>query len=48
MAAPKTPDRDAAVLIVGAGTIGLSTALHLTDRGYKNIKVIDRDIVPSP
>ena len=48
MAAPKAPDRDAAVLIVGAGTIGLSTALHLTDRGYKNIKVIDRDVVPSP
>jgi sarcosine oxidase/L-pipecolate oxidase len=35
-------------LIVGAGTIGLSTALHLTERGYKNITVLDRgDGVPS-
>jgi sarcosine oxidase / L-pipecolate oxidase len=47
MDARTTPSRDATILIVGAGTIGLSTALHLTDQGYKNITVIDREIVPS-
>ncbi|KAF2650092.1 sarcosine oxidase [Lophiostoma macrostomum CBS 122681] len=35
-------------LIVGAGTIGLSTALHLTKRGYKDITLLDRgDSIPS-
>jgi sarcosine oxidase/L-pipecolate oxidase len=36
-------------LIVGGGTIGLSTALHLSDRGYNNIVVLDRgEDIPSP
>ncbi|OCL06649.1 FAD dependent oxidoreductase [Glonium stellatum] len=35
------------ILIVGAGTVGLSAAFHLTERGYTNVKVIDRDTVPS-
>jgi sarcosine oxidase/L-pipecolate oxidase len=44
MALPK----DTSFLIVGGGTIGLSTALHLTERGYKNITVLDRgDSIPS-
>ena len=48
MATYITPPIDTTFLIVGAGTIGLSTALHLTDHGYKNITVIDREVVPSP
>ncbi|KAF2679372.1 FAD dependent oxidoreductase [Lentithecium fluviatile CBS 122367] len=35
-------------LIVGGGTIGISIALHLSDRGYKNITVLDRgEDIPS-
>ncbi|KAK1149013.1 hypothetical protein N8T08_007688 [Aspergillus melleus] len=30
------------VVIVGAGIFGLSTAIHLAERGYKNIKIIDK------
>ncbi|KAH7883202.1 FAD dependent oxidoreductase [Phlebopus sp. FC_14] len=29
-------------LIIGAGTFGLSTALHLLQRGYKDVTVLDR------
>jgi glycerol-3-phosphate dehydrogenase len=36
------------ILIVGAGTWGCSTALHLARRGYKNVKVLDPHPVPSP
>ncbi|KAF2865407.1 sarcosine oxidase [Massariosphaeria phaeospora] len=46
--ASKTASKETSFLIVGAGTFGLSTALHLTNRGYKNIVVLDRgDDVPS-
>ena len=39
----KTPlTKDDAIIIVGAGIFGLSTALHLTRRGYKNVTVFDR------
>ena len=39
---------DTSFLIVGGGTIGLSTALHLSDRGYENITVLDRgESIPS-
>jgi sarcosine oxidase / L-pipecolate oxidase len=31
-----------AIVIVGAGAFGLSTALHLALRGYKNVTVLDR------
>lgn len=34
--------KDAPILIVGAGVFGLSTALHLGNRGYKNVTVIDK------
>lgn len=42
------PPKETFFLIVGAGTIGLSTALHLSDRGHKNIVILDRGTsVPS-
>jgi sarcosine oxidase/L-pipecolate oxidase len=31
------------IIIVGGGAFGLSTALHLSQRGYTNISVYDRD-----
>lgn len=34
------------VVIVGAGVFGLSTALELTRRGYKNVTVVDRHVPP--
>lgn len=47
MASPK-PSEQTSFLVVGGGTIGLSTALHLSDRGYKHIVVLDRgDNIPS-
>lgn len=33
-------------MIVGAGAFGLSTALALTERGYSNITVLDRELPP--
>lgn len=30
------------IIIVGAGTFGLSTAFHLLGRGYTNVMVLDR------
>lgn len=38
---------DRSVLIISGGTFGTSTAYHLTQRGYKSIKVLDRWPVPS-
>lgn len=36
------------IAILGSGTWGLSTALHLTNAGYTNITVFDRaDEIPS-
>jgi sarcosine oxidase/L-pipecolate oxidase len=36
------------VLIIGAGTFGISTAYHLAVSGYRNLKVLDRAaIIPS-
>ena len=35
------------ILVVGAGTFGISTAYHLSRRGYKNVTVIDRFAPPS-
>ncbi|KAL2075180.1 hypothetical protein VTL71DRAFT_122 [Oculimacula yallundae] len=43
-----TPDHNSSILVVGAGTWGCSTALHLARRGYKNVKVLDRYPLPSP
>lgn len=41
-------DLSSSILIVGAGTWGCSTALHLARRGYKNVTVLDPHPVPSP
>ena len=35
------------ILIIGAGTWGCSTALHLARRGYSNITVLDPYEFPS-
>jgi NADPH-dependent 2,4-dienoyl-CoA reductase/sulfur reductase-like enzyme len=40
--APSKLQKDDAVVIVGAGIFGLSTALHLASRGYTNVTVFDR------
>lgn len=37
-----TPKKDSEILIVGAGVFGLSTALHLSRRGYTSIHIFDR------
>lgn len=36
------------VIVIGAGTWGASTALHLVRRGYKSVAVFDPYEVPSP
>lgn len=36
------------IIVIGAGTWGSSTALHLARRGYKNVTVFDAYGVPSP
>jgi sarcosine oxidase/L-pipecolate oxidase len=35
-------EKDESILIIGAGVFGLSTALHLGQRGYTNVTVIDK------
>ena len=40
--------RSSKIIIVGAGTWGCSTALHLCRRGYNNVLVLDAHPVPSP
>lgn len=44
----ESSNHEASILVVGAGTWGCSTALHLARRGYKNITVLDKYEVPSP
>ncbi|KAH7233667.1 FAD dependent oxidoreductase [Fusarium tricinctum] len=39
--------KDSSILIVGAGTFGISTAYHLAKRGYTNVTCIDRHPWPS-
>ncbi|KAF3768150.1 hypothetical protein M406DRAFT_39184 [Cryphonectria parasitica EP155] len=42
-------NHDTRILIVGAGTFGLSTAYHMVRSGYKSITVLEAgDTVPSP
>lgn len=41
------PSKSSPLLIVGAGTWGTSTALHLARRGYTNVTVLDPYPVPS-
>ncbi|KIW15319.1 hypothetical protein PV08_05364 [Exophiala spinifera] len=40
--------KSSSILIVGAGTWGCSTALHLTRRGYTDVTLVDPFPVPSP
>ncbi|KAL4937881.1 hypothetical protein BDV06DRAFT_232279 [Aspergillus oleicola] len=48
--APPSPTliKSSSILIIGAGTWGCSTALHLARRGYNNVTVLDPYPVPSP
>lgn len=39
--------KDSSILIVGSGTFGISTAVHLARRGYTNIQCLDRWPCPS-
>ena len=41
------PSKSDPILIVGAGVFGLSTALELKQRGYKDITVLDRYAPPA-
>lgn len=45
---PPPLNATSSILIIGAGTWGCSTALHLARRGYKCVKVLDPHSVPSP
>jgi sarcosine oxidase/L-pipecolate oxidase len=36
------PAKEDKINVVGAGVFGLSTALHLASRGYKNVTVFDK------
>ncbi|KPM43774.1 hypothetical protein AK830_g2803 [Neonectria ditissima] len=48
MAVNQTPlNKDSNILIIGAGTFGISTAYHLAKRGYSNVTCIDRHPCPS-
>lgn len=38
----KVSSKSAPIVIVGAGVFGLSTAIHLAQRGYTNVKVLDK------
>ncbi|KAK2028585.1 FAD dependent oxidoreductase [Colletotrichum zoysiae] len=39
--------KTSSILIIGAGTFGISTAYHLAKRGYTNVKCLDRHPLPS-
>ncbi|KAF6831612.1 fructosyl amine:oxygen oxidoreductase [Colletotrichum plurivorum] len=47
MAESIPPSKTSSIVIIGAGTFGISTAYHLAKRGYTNITCIDRHPVPS-
>jgi sarcosine oxidase/L-pipecolate oxidase len=41
--------KEDAVLVVGGGCFGISTAYHLLKRGFKDVTVVDRsDVLPAP
>lgn len=40
--------KESSILIVGGGTWGCSTALHLARRGYTNVTVLEAHPIPSP
>lgn len=35
-------EKDSPVIVVGAGVFGLSSAIHLAKRGFKNVTVFDK------
>lgn len=39
---PLLTDKNAPIVIVGAGIFGLSSAIHLAQRGFENITVFDK------
>ncbi|KAK2037308.1 FAD dependent oxidoreductase [Colletotrichum somersetense] len=39
--------KTSSIVIIGAGTFGISTAYHLAKRGYTNVKCLDRHPLPS-
>ncbi|KAI1626219.1 FAD dependent oxidoreductase [Exophiala viscosa] len=41
-AVPPLQDKDVKINIVGAGVFGLSTAIHLAQRGYKSVTIFDK------
>ena len=43
-----TVDPDKSILVIGAGTFGLSAALEILRRGHKNLTILDPYPVPSP
>ena len=43
-----TLTKESSILIVGGGTWGCSTALHLARRGYTNVTLLDVNYIPSP
>ncbi|KAL1836277.1 hypothetical protein VTK73DRAFT_5109 [Phialemonium thermophilum] len=45
---PSPLTKTSSILIVGGGTWGCSTALHLARRGYTNVTVLDGHEIPSP
>ncbi|KAL7921840.1 FAD dependent oxidoreductase [Trichoderma austrokoningii] len=40
--ASSPPTKDSPIIVVGAGIFGLSTSIHLAQRGYTNITVLDK------
>ncbi|KAF4963076.1 hypothetical protein FSARC_8878 [Fusarium sarcochroum] len=44
---PVPLNKDSSILIIGAGTFGISTAYHLAKRGYSNVTCLDRHPWPS-
>lgn len=42
------PPKSARILVIGSGVFGLTTAVELSKRGYKDITVLDRSLPPVP
>lgn len=37
-----TIDKTSPIIVIGAGVFGLSTAIHLAERGYKRVTILDK------